>query len=119
MAEAGTQPGSFHDRSLGATLCANSESTDSLVVRKPNFSWRVDETYVRVAGRWTYLYRAVDFEGNTIASSLTNGSFHQGSRRGRPTPGRAGRPPGEIHRRISETELLCLGSATKVLLTNC
>src|SRR6266516_4336506 len=26
----------------------------------PNRSWRVDETYVRVAGRWTYLYRAID-----------------------------------------------------------
>src|SRR5258708_18905959 len=35
-------------------------------MRKPNRSWRVDETYVRVAGRWTYLYRAVDSEGNTI-----------------------------------------------------
>src|SRR5215218_10792040 len=23
-------------------------------------SWRVDETYVKVKGRWTYLYRAVD-----------------------------------------------------------
>jgi len=23
-------------------------------------SWRVDETYVRVAGEWKYLYRAVD-----------------------------------------------------------
>jgi IS6 family transposase len=22
--------------------------------------WFVDETYVKVAGRWTYLYRAVD-----------------------------------------------------------
>ena len=29
-------------------------------------SWRVDETYLRVAGEWTYLYRAVDSEGNTI-----------------------------------------------------
>jgi IS6 family transposase len=27
---------------------------------------RVDETYVRVAGRWTYLYRAIDSAGNTI-----------------------------------------------------
>ncbi|HSU32851.1 MAG TPA: IS6 family transposase [Bryobacteraceae bacterium] len=35
-------------------------------LRHPNRSWRVDETYVRVAGRWTYLYRAVDSEGNTI-----------------------------------------------------
>lgn len=29
-------------------------------MRRPNGSWRVDETYVRVAGAWTYLYRAVD-----------------------------------------------------------
>ena len=25
-----------------------------------NGSWRVDETYVKMKGRWTYLYRAVD-----------------------------------------------------------
>ena len=31
-----------------------------------NGSWRVDETYVRVKGRWTYLYRAVDSRGETI-----------------------------------------------------
>jgi len=29
-------------------------------------SWRVDETYVRVKGRWTYLYRAVDKRGLTV-----------------------------------------------------
>ncbi len=29
-------------------------------------SWRVDETYIRVGGRWTYLYRAVDKHGDTI-----------------------------------------------------
>ena len=29
-------------------------------------SWRVDETYVRVKGRWCYLYRAVDSTGATI-----------------------------------------------------
>jgi transposase-like protein len=34
--------------------------------RNPNRSWRVDETYVRVAGQWTYLYRAVDSTGETI-----------------------------------------------------
>ena len=28
--------------------------------------WFVDETYVRVAGRWTYLYRAVDQYGQVI-----------------------------------------------------
>ena len=35
-------------------------------MRNLNRSWRVDETYVRVAGQWTYLYRAIDSAGNTI-----------------------------------------------------
>jgi transposase-like protein len=35
-------------------------------LRCPNGSWRVDETYVRVAGSWAYLYRAVDSAGETI-----------------------------------------------------
>src|SRR3546814_16394107 len=29
-------------------------------------SWRLDETYVKVLGKWTYLYRAVDKRGDTI-----------------------------------------------------
>ena len=29
-------------------------------------SWRVDETYVKIKGCWTYLYRAVDKEGKTV-----------------------------------------------------
>ena len=28
--------------------------------------WFLDETYVKVAGRWTYLYRAVDQHGQVI-----------------------------------------------------
>src|SRR5436189_641109 len=35
-------------------------------LRRTNRSSRVDETYVRVGGKWTYLYRAVDSQGNTI-----------------------------------------------------
>jgi IS6 family transposase len=35
-------------------------------LRMTNRSWRVDETYLRVAGQWTYLYRAVDSSGATI-----------------------------------------------------
>jgi len=35
-------------------------------VKSTNGSWRTDETYIRVAGRWTYLYRAVDSTGATI-----------------------------------------------------
>jgi transposase-like protein len=29
-------------------------------------SWRVDETYIKVKGKWRYLYRAVDSMGRTI-----------------------------------------------------
>jgi transposase-like protein len=29
-------------------------------------SWRVDETYVKIKGRWTYLYRAIDSAGKTV-----------------------------------------------------
>src|SRR5215211_2400690 len=35
-------------------------------LRVSNGSWRVDETYVMVKGRWMYLYRAVDSCGQTI-----------------------------------------------------
>lgn len=35
-------------------------------MRQPNRSWRVDETYVRVAGKGAYLYRAIDSAGDTI-----------------------------------------------------
>jgi len=34
-------------------------------------SWRLDETYVRVKGRWKYLYRAVDKAGATVDFLLT------------------------------------------------
>jgi IS6 family transposase len=29
-------------------------------------SWRVDETYIKVKGKWKFLYRAVDKHGNTL-----------------------------------------------------
>src|ERR1035441_8642568 len=29
-------------------------------------SWRVDETYVKICGEWTYLYRAVDRSGRSV-----------------------------------------------------
>ena len=35
-------------------------------------SWRVDETYVRVGGKWTYLFRAVDKHGRLIAFMLSD-----------------------------------------------
>jgi transposase-like protein len=32
----------------------------------PGDRWFIDETYVKAAGRWTYLYRAVDQHGQVI-----------------------------------------------------
>ena len=34
-------------------------------------SWHVDETYLKVRGRWTYLYRAIDRDGNLIDAMLS------------------------------------------------
>jgi transposase-like protein len=34
--------------------------------RSVGTSWRVDETYIKLKGKWVYLYRGVDKEGQTI-----------------------------------------------------
>lgn len=34
-------------------------------------SWYVDETYIRVHGKWCYLYRAIDRDGNLVDSMLS------------------------------------------------
>src|SRR6266851_9319529 len=36
-----------------------------------NDSWKVDETYIKIKKTWTYLYRAVDSEGNTLEFLLS------------------------------------------------
>jgi putative transposase len=34
-------------------------------------SWRMDETYIKVKGRWMYLYRAIDKHGKTLEFLLS------------------------------------------------
>jgi transposase-like protein len=44
-------------------------------------SWRLDETYIRVKGQWTYLYRAVDKHGQTVDFLLTEHRDEQAATR--------------------------------------
>ena len=39
--------------------------------RSVGVRWRMDETYIKVNGKWKYFYRAVDKEGNMIDYLLT------------------------------------------------
>src|ERR1700712_23130 len=39
--------------------------------RGPGASWYVDETYLKVRGKWAYLYRAIDRDGNLIDAMLS------------------------------------------------
>jgi hypothetical protein len=45
--------------------------------RPQSTSWRVDETYVKVRGKWAYLYRALDKHGNTIDFYLSPTRTHR------------------------------------------
>jgi putative transposase len=38
---------------------------------KAGRSWYTDETYVKVGGKWHYLYRAIDRDGNLVDSMLS------------------------------------------------
>jgi transposase, IS6 family len=57
---------SRHALAVGAALYAGVGAAPAKRAQGNKRSWRVDETYVRVKGKWVYLYRAVDSEGATI-----------------------------------------------------
>jgi putative transposase len=40
--------------------------TEGLRKRRAGRCWHVDETYVKIAGEWCYLYRAIDRDGNLV-----------------------------------------------------
>ena len=49
--------------------------------RSAGTSWRVDETYGRIRGRWAYLYRAVDTSARRSTSGLAGGETSPRQRR--------------------------------------
>ena len=58
--------------------------------------WFVDETYVKVAGRWTYLYRAVDQHRQVIDALLSQRRDGAAGRAIFAHTISAGRPPVEL-----------------------
>jgi transposase-like protein len=59
--------GGLHDDlALGAMIRSRIGTATAAHLTPTNKSWRVDETYIRVQGRWCYLYRAIDSTDATI-----------------------------------------------------
>src|SRR6266516_4297520 len=67
----GTAGGPYHHLPLGAALCSRTRNALSTSPQATNDSWRVDETYIKIKGTWTYLYRVVDSDGNTLEFLLS------------------------------------------------
>ena len=63
---AGPARRSRHRLEVGPALWPGMEQRLRRRLKPTNDSWRVDETYIRVKGKWVYLYRAVDCSGATI-----------------------------------------------------
>ena len=48
---------------------------------KTGSSWRMDETYIKIRGKWNYYYRAVDKSGNTLDFMLSEKRDAKAARR--------------------------------------
>jgi transposase-like protein len=66
MAERGILVDHFTVHRWALKLLPVLEKAFHLRKRPVGRSWRMDETYVKIRGKWRYLYRAVDKDGNTI-----------------------------------------------------
>jgi transposase, IS6 family len=55
-----------HGVAMGTALRPEMERRLHSRLKSTSDSWRVDETYIRVKGKWRYLYRAVDSTGATL-----------------------------------------------------
>ena len=50
-------------------------------VKQKSSTWHVDETFVRIAGRWLYLFRAVDSQGQTVDFFLSETRDREAAKR--------------------------------------
>ena len=62
----------------------------------PGDRWFVDETYVKLAGRWTYLYRAADQHGQVVDVLLSTSRNLDSARAFFTRALRAGTVPAEV-----------------------
>jgi transposase-like protein len=49
-------------------------------VKQKSATWHMDETFVRIAGRWMYLFRAVDSHGQTVDFFLSDSRDRQAAK---------------------------------------
>ena len=50
-------------------------------VKQKSSTWHMDETFVRIAGRWRYLFRAVDSHGQTVDFYLSETRDREAAKR--------------------------------------
>ncbi len=67
----------------------------------PGILWFADETYLKVAGKWTYLYRAIDQHGQvidvlTLPAHAPGAGTRQGDRAPTGGPSRSGAASGNV-----------------------
>jgi len=51
------------------------------LLKKTSDSWKLDETYIKVKGKWMYLYRAIDKSGQTLDWMLSRNRNKQSAKR--------------------------------------
>jgi transposase-like protein len=77
--------------------------------------WRVDETYVRLHGRWTYVYRAIDEAGQVVDAYF---SERRNSKAAQPVFERAIDDTGMRPERVTTDRAKCYPAALRAVLAD-